>query len=251
LGVTARESKPAPPTFPPHTDAPADPLRNSSPRRALFGYSKPETRRLLDLASHMVEELTDELTRQQGELAEKEALLVRALAECAETTSQLQSSRTELEQARAEHNRQMQQEPERVVGDALVSAHRAAAKIITDARRTAESLLESARENASMIQGEADSVIEQAEIRALALGEQAASEVENLQAEYALLRATVERERHVWTAFLRRALASVAEVSLDPDGERSQQALMDLEGDLRGGIRPPERTSIGPADGSG
>jgi hypothetical protein len=196
----------------------------------------------------MIEELTDELTRQQGELVEKQAELAGAVVECAETRSRLQSALTEVEQARADRDRQPPQADERAVGDALVSAHRAGSKIVADARRNAESLLEAARENASIIQSEASYVMEQAEIRAVALGEQAAAEIENLQAESAQLHASIERERQVWASFLRRALAALNEAPSGQDEADSQEVSSDLEGDLRGGIRPTERTVIGPTN---
>jgi hypothetical protein len=202
---------------------------------------------LLELASRMIEELTQELTRQQGELAEKESALAGVVAELDATEKRLQSALAEVEQIQADRDRQTVQDAESV-GDALVSAHRAGGKIVAEARRSAESVLEAARENAAMIQREANYVIEQAEIRALGLTEQAAADVEALQAESVELRATILRERQVWASFLRRALAAVGDVPARPDDEGAQQAAPDLEGDLRSGIRPAEPGQIGPGD---
>jgi cell division septum initiation protein DivIVA len=221
---------------------PADtdgPLRKPSLKRSLFGgYSKKDTQRLLDLASHMIEDLTGEVTRQQSDLAKADAQLHAVLAELDQTKHRLKSTLTDLEQAKAERQ---EEDADRVVGDALVTAHRAASQIVAEARTKAESILESARESAETIQSEANYVIEQAEIRAVCIREQAAADIERLQAQSVQLQATVARQRQLWGTFLRQALAA-----LDGGSPRSDQEPHDLQADLRDGIRPSEPEEIGP-----
>ena len=107
-------------------------------------------------------------------------------------------------------------------------------------------MLAAARSDSTSIEEEANRVIEQAEIRAHSLVEQAAKEAESLRAESEQLRARIERELELWTRFLRRALDAAgqtaaneepddaAEQPMNVEGEQAQPQVeeKDLEGDL-------------------
>ena len=137
------------------------------------------------------------------------------------------------------------------VGAALISAQQAAAEIIARARQTAEEMLVTARSDSTSIEEEANHVIEQAEIRAHSLLEQAAKEAESLRAESEQLSAQIERERQLWTRFLRRALDAAGQTAatqetdhaagqpMNVEGEQAQPQVeeKDLEGDLYGAIK--------------
>ena len=67
-----------------------------------FGYSKRKTKALIGLAAALIEDLTDEIVKQQGAQTETEARLVEITAEAEETRAKLEASRAELADLRAE-----------------------------------------------------------------------------------------------------------------------------------------------------
>ena len=230
----------------------ADPLRNPDLGWRPFGYSKRKTEALIGLAAALIEDLTDEIVKQQGAQTEAEARLVEITAEAEETRAKLEASRAELADVRAEKASASPDEVDSAtVGAALISAQQAAAEIIARARQTAEGMLVTARSDSTSIEEEANHVIEQAEIRAHSLLEQAAKEAESLRAESEQLSAQIERERQLWTRFLRRALDAAGQTAatqetdraagqpMNAEGEQAQPQVeeKDLEGDLYGAIK--------------
>jgi cell division septum initiation protein DivIVA len=192
------------------------PLDNPHLGRRLFGYSPARTNALLEHAATMIEEMASDL--------------VSWRESAAEATARLAAAEDELERARGELARR--HDDETSIADALVTAHREAAAIVERGRREAMELLASAQAQASELEAEADHVVEQAEIRAQALVEQAAGEVDDLRTEAQRLRAQIDRERELWTASLRRVLATLdaAGPSCTAVGGR------DLGGALQAGI---------------
>jgi hypothetical protein len=237
-------------TTPGHSSA--DPLRNPDLGWTPFGYSKRKTKALIGLAAALIEDLTDEVVKQQGAQTEAEARLVEITAEAEETRAKLEASLAELADLRAVNEKRGPGEVDSAtIGAALISAQQKAAEIVARARQTADEMLATARSDSTSIEEEANHVIEQAEVRAHALVEQAAKEAESLRAESEQLSAQIERERELWTRFLRRALDAAgqtaatqqpdaaAEQPMNVEGEQAQPQLeeKDLEGDLYGAIK--------------
>lgn len=167
-------------------------LDNPHLGRQLFGYSRSRTNALLERAASMIEDLASGLVSWQ------EA--------CEAASARLDAAESELARTRIELAKQ--HESEAAVAEALVTAHREAAAIVGRGRSEATELLVSAQAQASELDAEAGHVIEQAEIRAQALVERAAGEVEHLYAEAERLRARIARERELWASSLRRALTT-------------------------------------------
>ena len=237
----------------------ADPLRNPDLGWSAFGYSKRKTKALIGLAAALIEDLTDEIVKQQGAQTATEARLVEIAAEAEETRAKLEASLAELADLRAEKEKRGPDEVDSAtIGAALISAQQKAAEIVARARQTAEEMLATARSDSTSIEEEANHVIEQAEVRAHALVEQAAKEAESLRAESEQLNAQIERERQLWTRFLRRALDAAGQTAatqkqddageqpLNVEGEQEHPQIekddreaeeKDLEGDLYGAIK--------------
>jgi hypothetical protein len=237
----------------------ADPLRDPDLGWRPFGYSKRKTKALIGLAAALIEELTAQIVQQQSAQTATEARLVKVTAEAEETRAKLETSRAESADLPAEKAERGPNEVEpAMISAALISAHQAAAEILAQARHTAAEILTTARSDSTTIEEEANHVIEQAEIRAHSLVEQAAQEAESLRAESEQLTALIERERQLWTRFLRRALDATGQVAVtqEPDDTAEQPTNVedeqehpkdekddregqekDLEGDLYGAIK--------------
>jgi cell division septum initiation protein DivIVA len=200
-----------------------------------FGFSRRKTKAMLDSASRVIEQLTTEVVERRGALSAAEARVAALQAELDGTNARLTATLEKIELVRVESAKNARDEAERsMIADALVSAHETAAEIVANARRRADELLTTAQNNAQGIEDEADHVMEQAEIRAHSLVENAARDAENLRAESEQLTARIARERALWTAFLRRALESLEQA--EPASPQP-----DLEGDLRNVIRATDR----------
>jgi cell division septum initiation protein DivIVA len=200
-----------------------------------FGFSRRKTKAMLDSASRVIEQLTTEVVERRGAVSEAEARIAALQAELDGTNARLAATLEQVEQVRVESAKDAREEVERsMIADALVSAHETAAEIVANARRRADELLTTAQNNAQGIEDEADHVMEQAEIRAHSLVENAARDAENLRAESEQLTARIARERGLWMAFLRRALETLEQA--EPASPQP-----DLEGDLRNVIRATDR----------
>ena len=149
-----------------------------------FGFSRRKTKAMLDSASRVIEQLTTEVVERRGAVSAAESRIAALQAELDGTNARLTATLEKIELVRVESAKNARDEVERsMIAEALVSAHETAAEIVANARRSAEELLTTAQNNARGIEDEADHVMEQAEIRAHSLVENAARDAENLRAE--------------------------------------------------------------------
>src|SRR5262249_3707970 len=165
--------------------------------RELFGYSRSQTNSLLEQSAKMIEQLeaAAATSRQERETAREELEAVKDENERARNV--FAAMKAEIQRLKDEIAKQPP--PKEVIdpaiGEALVTAHRAATEIIAKAHEAAEEIERDAHRTVSSAEAEAHALIERA----------------------AAAREQMKRDRAAWVEFLRSALESADHLGTEPE----------------------------------